>query len=97
MCLQHLRTLGARLAANPSAKALTRNTLTGASALALAVSEQALQVDGGPARLVVTAEVVAEQGSIVTQPSQDGFGKLGGFGLVHTPLDVTPPHRVTSN
>ena len=38
MCLQHLRTLGARLAANPSAKALTRNTLTGASALALAVS-----------------------------------------------------------
>ena len=53
-------------------------------ALALAVLEQAAEVDAAPGVLGLVAEVVAEQLGVIPEPIEDFGGQFGGVGLVHT-------------
>ena len=60
-------------------------------ALALAILEQAAEVDAAPGVLGLVAEVVAEQLGVVAKPIEDFGGQFGGVGLVHTdPYEQSP-------
>ena len=61
-------------------------------ALALAVEDQALEVDAGVLGLAGPVEVVAEAGGVIAEPVEDFGCEFGGVGAVHT-LDTNRPGR----
>ena len=54
-------------------------------ALAVAVLDQAAEVDAAPGGLAGAVEVVAEAGGVVGEPVEDVGVEFGGVGPVHTP------------
>jgi hypothetical protein len=67
----------------------------GLDALALAVEQQPLQVDAGPAGRLGLGEVRGEQRRVVAEPVEDGRIEFGSVGL-HTSLDARDCLSVTS-
>ena len=53
-------------------------------ALAVAVGDQAAEVDAAPGGLAWAVEVVAEGIGVVGEPAEDVGGEFGGVGPVHT-------------
>jgi hypothetical protein len=62
-------------------------------ALAVAIEEQALQVDAGPARRLGLREIVGEHGGIISKPLQDGRFEFRGVRF-HTNLDGPNPRKI---
>ena len=74
--------LGVLGVARSSAGRVTRRE--GFDALALAVVEQALEIDAAPGRWAVVGEVVAEDVGIIPEPVEDFGRQFGCVGLAHT-------------